>query len=133
VRPAGVLDDQILNAEIAHAHGPPNAIAGSTDTARWNPVALAIKPITTAITGNATKAYAGTMTFIGNSGPRAIDSTAPTRAASSAITTACMASPAAMFRVGTPIALNTAKSRRRSSAEREMTDPTTSAATIHSM
>ena len=44
-------------------------MAGSTDTARRNPVALAIKPITTAITGSAMKASGGTMTCIGNSGP----------------------------------------------------------------
>ena len=59
-------------------------MAGSTDTARRSPVALAIKPMTTAIAGSAMKASAGTMTCIGNSGPSSRESPAPTSAASSA-------------------------------------------------
>src|SRR5205085_2887851 len=102
IRSALVLDHKVLDAEIAHAHGPPNAIAGSTDTARRNPVALAIRPMITATAGNAMKASAGTMTCIGNSGPSSRESPAPTSAASSATITDCMARPAAMLRVWTP-------------------------------
>ena len=58
------------------------------------------------------------MTCIGKIGPSSAESAMPTTTADSATTIACRPSPAAMEPVGTPIALYTAKSRSRSSAER---------------
>ena len=63
-----VLDDEVADVEITHRHGPPNATAGSTVTARRSPATLARRPITTAITGSSTNAHVGMSTRIGNSG-----------------------------------------------------------------
>lgn len=59
-----------------------------------------------------------TATSIGNSGPTDTASTPPRTAALTATTTACSARPASTIQVVTPSALNTAKSRVRSRADR---------------
>lgn len=78
---------------------------------------LASTPMVMATTGSSMKAACGMSTRIGNSGPSRIESTPPSRAASTATMTARMDNPPRMDRVGTPTALNTAKSRVRSSAD----------------
>ena len=70
------------------------------------------------MTGSRRNALVGTTTSIGNVGARPNDNTAPRIAATTATITACSASPPSTDRVDTPTALNTAKSRTRSSADR---------------
>src|SRR5215204_5713591 len=133
VAAAGVFDGQVTDVDVdAVHHGPPKASAGCTPTARRSPAALATSPTSTATPSSRGNADGGISTVNGNPGAssRAIPTASTAAAAESS--TACRASPARSERLAAPVALRTANSRCRSSADRYTIEPMIPAATSHS-
>src|SRR5829696_6520778 len=131
VAAAGVFDGEVTDVDPVH-HGPPKASAGWTPTARRSPAALATSPTSTATPSSRGNADGGISTVNGNPGAssRAIPTASTAAAAESS--TACRASPASSERLAAPVALRTANSRCRSSADRYTIEPMIPAATSHS-
>src|SRR5207248_8713908 len=110
---ARVLDGQPRDHEVRH-QPPPKASAGSTATARRRPTRLATRPTTRATTSSLATADARSSTANGKPGVSRWAMTVATSAAVTDSSTACNASPPYSERLEAPVALNTAKSRRRS-------------------
>src|SRR4051794_6801821 len=129
---AGVLDGQLLDDEIngrAHGnsrshHAAPNASAGSAPTARRKPAALDSSPITTATPTSLTDADVVIDRSNGNPGASRWARRTPSAADVAERSTACTARPPMSERLAAPVALSTAKSRVRSSAEMYTIEPT---------
>ena len=113
-----VLDDEIADVEVGGHAYPPNASAGSTVTARRRPNKLESSPTTIATIGNATYAELGDLDPHRHDRREQPRITSAAIAAATASSTAWNAMPKSNVRFVTPVALNTAKSRVRSSAWR---------------
>ncbi len=113
------LDDEIADGEWSDGHAAPeNACDGSDLSTLRMPIAPAASAITTANSGSCQNALDGTVTGSGNCGARNTWMIAASATAPSAISTACRARLPSSEPFDAPTALNTAKSRWRSSADR---------------